>query len=617
MSFTNTGGGDHEGADWVPSDTTIIGGVHYNIGTFLVSEGYTLHLEDDNELEIYADTITIPGTIDGDGHSTSGSGNGGAGGADSAGAGGGGGAGYGAAGGAGGAGTFGAAGSAGSQYGTTDTTIISLGSKGGVGGTNSGGYGAGGNGGGSIILSGNTISIIGIISLDGSNGANTGSGGGGGGGSGGGLLIVGGDVFFWGDYTATGGNGGNTTNAEGDGGGGGGAGGRCKIIYRTINIAGGTFTLTAGTGGTSSDANAGSNGNAGNHTDTEIKCNSTYAMGQTFTPDTAIAGKFYLSEIRLWVMAVTTSGKVFTMTVYDDSAKGTTYGSITLTISSTGEKVFAFEPWIELPDTLDKYYLEVTTPDGDVDFGTEGNEPLSGEDMYFKVVLVERFSMYIRVFGLVPVDSPIIYNIVDTDVKCEVANEMLAGAIHRINVDGTGTFQYSDDFSTAKYGQDAITAGTVTYDSGNNEVDIAASSSIYWRCDCKYPVTGIPVFTARINITAGTPTIKMAADSGGSPDTWYDITTAIVDDVSTEYELDSSSLSLKGDTVFYVKIDCGAGVTASVKSIQVDADMVTIDAEHPVITTGGAASTFRCDQNADSGVSCTVALYYRDRSWPA
>lgn len=617
VAWTNTGGGNHEGSDWVPSDTTIIGGVHYNIGTFLNTTGYTLHLEDDNELEIYADVITITGDIDGNGHSTSGSGNGSAGGADSAGAGGGGGAAYGANGGAGGAGTYGAGGGAGSQYGTTDTTIISLGSKGGSGGLNSGASGAGGNGGGSIILSGNTVTVTGIISCNGAVGGNTSSGGGGGGGSGGGLLIVGGAVTFSGTYSGTGGNGGATTNAEGDGGGGGGAGGRVKILYRTINISGGTFTVTAGTGGNSSHATNGVNGNAGNHTDTEIKCNSTYAMGQTFTPDTAITGKFYLSEIRLWVMAVTTSGKVFTMTVYDDSAKGTNYGSTTLTISSTGEKVFEFDPWIELPDAHDQYYLEVTTPDGDVDFGTEGNEPLSGEDMYFRVVLVERFSMYVRVFGLIPVDSPIIYNTAYSAVKCEVANEMLVGAIHRINVDGTGTFLYSDDFSTAKYGQDTTVAGTVTYDSGNNEVDIAASSSMYWRCDCKYPITGIPVFTARINITAGTPTIKIAADSGGSPDTWYDITTAIVDDVSTEYELDSSSLSLKGKTVFYVKVDCGAGVTASVKSIQADANMVTIDAEHPSITTGGAASTIRCDQNADSGVCCTVALYYRGRSWPA
>lgn len=618
MSFTNTGGGDHEGADWTPVDTTIIGGVHYNIGTFLVTTGYTLHLEDNNELEIYADTITVTGDIDGDGHSTTGSGDGGVGGDDSSGAGGGGGAGYAGAGGAGGAGTFGAAGSAGSAYGTTDTAIISLGSKGGNGGVNNTAYGLGGNGGGSIYLSGNSVIVSGIVSLNGVDGQNTSLGGGGGGGSGGGLLIVGGAVTFTGTYSGIGGNGGSTTNPEGDGGGGGGSGGRCKIIYRTLSLTGPTFTLTAGTGGTSSHATNGSNGSVGNHTDTEVKCNSTYAMGQTFTPDSVNTGKLYISEIRLWAMAVTVSGKVFTMTVYDDSAKGTNYGNATLTISSTGEKVFAFGPWIVLPDAHDQYYFEVTTPDGDVDFGTEGNEPLSGEDMYFKGVLVEWFSMYVRVFGLIPVDSPSVYNTADTTVKCDVANLMLVGAIHKIFVDGTGTFQYSDDFSTAKFGPDTTIAGTVTYDATNDEVDIAASSSMYWKCDTKYPPSGVPTFEARINVTAGTPTIKIAADSGGSPDTWYDIDTAIEDDVLTVYALDNAAnLSIKKTgTPFYVKIDCGAGVTTSVKSIKIDANFDTIDVEHLKISHTGV-STFRCDQESSSGMDCDVTLSYRNRSWPA
>lgn len=612
MSFTNTGGGDHEGADWTPADTTIIGGVHYNIGTFLVTTGYTLHLEDDNELEVYANIITVTGDIDGNGHSNSGSGNGGNGGDNSSGAGGGGGGGYGAAGGAGGAGTWGAAGSAGAQFGTTDTTIISLGSKGGNGGINSSSSTPGGAGGGSIYLSGNTVSVTGTVSLNGLNGAGGSSGGGGGGGSGGGLLIVGGAIVFSGTYNATGGTGGSTTNTEGDGGGGGGAGGRIKIIYRTINVAGATFTLTAGNKGTSSHATDGNDGNAGDHTDTEIKCDSTYAMGQTFTPETTIAGKFYVSEIRLWAMAVSVSGKVFTITVYDDSGKGTTYGSATLTISTTDEKAFEFEPWIELPDATSQYYLEVTTPDGDVDFGTYGNEPLPGEDLYFKVVLVERHSMYVKVFGLIPVESPQVYNIADTTVKCDVANEMLVGAVHRINADGVGTVSYNDDLSTGKYNVDAVASLNCTYDSINNELDIADDGYIYWKCDAKGVISGIPTLTSRINITTGTPTIQISKDAA----TWYDITTAIVDDVETVYELDTSSLSLKGETLFYWRYDCvkAAAAACSVKSFELDVAMHTIDFEHPKVSESGV-STFRCDQDATSGMACEVSLIYRDRSW--
>ena len=86
--------------------------------------------------------------------------------------------------------------------------------------------------------------------------------------------------------------------------------------------------------------------------------------------------------------------------------------------------------------------------------------------------------------------------------------------------------------------------------------------------------------------------------------------------MSTKYELNNAtSLHLKGLTTFYVKIDCGAGITASVKAIQIDAGLVTIDAEHPIIDTGTVASTFRLDQAATSGIYCVCSIKYKDRSW--
>ena len=210
--------------------------------------------------------------------------------------------------------------------------------------------------------------------------------------------------------------------------------------------------------------------------------------------------------------------------------------------------------------------------------------------------------------------SPAIYNTSDSTIQCQFGT-ILDGAIHEVYADGTGTIQYSDDFTTGKYKYDALDILNITHDTIDDEIDIADDGYIYWLIDTKGPVTGIPILTAQINITTGTPTIQISTDAS----TWYDITTAIVDDVDTVYELDSSSLHLKGQTSFYWRIDCvkAGAATCSVKSFELDINIVTIDFEHPKITAGGAASTFRCDQDASSGMNCTVALIYRDRSWPA
>ena len=205
-----------------------------------------------------------------------------------------------------------------------------------------------------------------------------------------------------------------------------------------------------------------------------------------------------------------------------------------------------------------------------------------------------------------------VYNTANTSVKSSVANQILRGAVHRINIDGTGTVEFDDDFTTDKYLLTNDGIKNVTHDTGNDELDIADDGYIYWKCDTKYVVTGIPTLTSRINITSGTPTIQIS--SNGS--TWYDITTAIVDDVETVYDLDSSSLHLKGLTEFYWRYDCvkAAAATCSLKTFELDVNTVTIDVEHPKISESGV-STIRCDQDASSGMACVIALIYRHRSW--
>lgn len=210
-----------------------------------------------------------------------------------------------------------------------------------------------------------------------------------------------------------------------------------------------------------------------------------------------------------------------------------------------------------------------------------------------------------------------VFNTADEDTVCSVANEIYPDMVVRINANGTGYIDYNDDFTDEKYLDALYDSDGLTYDGVNDELDIADDGYIIFEIDTKYPVTGIPTLTAQIDITAGTPTIQVALDNNGAPGTWYDIDTAIVDDVSTVYNLVSGSdVKFANQTKIWFRVDCGGTgtVTCSVKSIALDIDIITIDAQMPVINTGGA-NTFQCDQSTDSSLACTVALIYKDRKW--
>lgn len=225
----------------------------------------------------------------------------------------------------------------------------------------------------------------------------------------------------------------------------------------------------------------------------------------------------------------------------------------------------------------------------------------------------QTHDIYFKIKAKQGCKSPQIYNTADSTIKCNVANDIINTAIHRINVDGTGTINYDDDITTDKYYYSSIFSG-VTYNDSNNELDIADDGYIYWKKDTKLPIEGIPTLTSRINITSGIPTIQISIDAS----TWYNIDTAIVDNVETVYPLDSDgNLSLAGKTIFYFRIDCvkAAAATCSIKYFELDINIHTIYAKNPKITKGSSASTFRIDQDSDSGMACIVALIYRDKWW--
>lgn len=350
----NSSGTDHSGADWAPADTSDISGRHYNISTFTITNGFTVNIDTGIELEVFADTIHVYGTLDGDGHGGAGVGNGGVGGSDSSGAGGGGGAGYGGAGSIGKSGSFGSGGSAGPSFGDTTTKIISLGSTGGNGGTNSGGYGIGGLGGASVLLYGDNVIISGTISCNGVAGTVPGQGGGGGGGSGGGILIVGIDLEVTGTLSVDGGYGGNS-GSDGDGAGGGGGAGRIKLVNSTsINTTGITTSITGGIGGTGTTGVAG-NGNVG-----------TYNIYSTSPPSTPTVitpinnSDIGSTPVTLNVTATDTDGDTIDYYYYGDTVDGSTYlsnsssfygwsiGSNTYLWKARAHDGFMYSPYISI-----------------------------------------------------------------------------------------------------------------------------------------------------------------------------------------------------------------------------------------------------------------------------
>ena len=586
MTWTNTGGGDHDNDDWVPADTLTISGVHTNIGTFTVTNGYTINLSAGTVCEINASTISVIGIINGNAKGGVGSGGG-----SSEGGGGGGYGGTGATG-------QGPGGGGGGPRGNATLPNILMGGNGGV--TND--HTTVGIGGGAIILRAHDISITGTLNFNGSDGSAgpddcTGAG------SGGGILIIGLDVTLSGTFNMNGASG-----MHGSSWGGAGGGGRMKVFAQTLDTSGITHSEAAGPG-YNAGAVAAAAGTYNTYTSMG-QCTSSYAFGQTIQIDSLNS---MISSITLNVRT-STSTDDFTLKVWDSISKSIEYVTKTENISSTGIVEFTFTTPIRL-DSDTSYYIEVN-PDaaGDCVFDVYGaQDPYANGSYYYNLIEIDEMDSYIIVDGYIGIKSAAVYNISDTTVKSQICNEMLIGASYTINTDGTGTLEYTDDFTSIKYLADYNTIAAVTHDDGNDELDIADSGYITYLIDTKYPVNGIPQLTATIDITTGTPTVQIS--SNGS--TWYDIDTAIVDDTSTVYPLDNvNNLLLDQLTSFYLRFDCcGAGTnTMSIKTFTLNLNITTIDAENFYINTG-ASNTIRCDQATDSGMNCIILLTYRDRAW--
>ena len=605
MSWTNTGGGDHGGDDWTLSVNTNVSGVHYNIGTFKVNTSCDAILVQGAVFEVHAESIDIDGRVYGAARGYlgfSGSSNGeGTGGGEygnvTTGAGGGG---YGGDGGDG----YNNADSGGITYGGPTTTRALMGSGGGGSGSLNA---TGGNGGGCVRFYCDDIDVAatGIIIMDGETGEESG-GYYSGGGSGGGIYIVCNTCTFQSGSSITANGGAGPVNYDDSEGGGVGGGGRIKICYYGTYINNGTVTASKGTGAFNTGASDG--------TVQSFKaayCNSTYSVGQTFK--TTASYESYISSVILYANSVLVSGD-FTLKIWDSTSKTSELASKTITISSTGEKTFEFSSPVLL-DADTTYYLELN-PDstGEIQVAVDAYSAELQGTLYYGGYIHTGFDIYMILTGLGHVSDPVVYNTADPTVKCYIANEMLVGAVHRINADGTGSLTYADDFTTVKYTADKHDLSGVSHDTTDDELDIADGGYIEYYFDCRYPITSIPTLTGTFNITSGTPTIQISADGA----TWYDIDTAIVDGVETVYELDNATnLNLKNAlTAFYLRFDCtGADTnTVSVIDFEVNVEFVTIDSETPLVRVG-ETNTFRCDVDTASALDFELDIIFRDRKW--
>jgi hypothetical protein len=207
----------------------------------------------------------------------------------------------------------------------------------------------------------------------------------------------------------------------------------------------------------------------------------------------------------------------------------------------------------------------------------------------------------------------VLYNTADTTTKLDMCNRLQLDQTLLLNTDGSGTYESIGHFDTSAYIQEAFLYTGLTYSTGY--ITVGADGYIIYDFDVKYPVIGIPTFTAMLSSFTGTPKVQIATDLAGAPDTFYDITDSLVDGTLTEYDLDSTSLSLAGSTRFYVKILAETSESISISSFTLNANINPSAASFPEIAGSGATNSFRCDQDTTSEMDCSISLIYSERRY--
>jgi hypothetical protein len=326
----------------------------------------------------------------------------------------------------------------------------------------------------------------------------------------------------------------------------------------------------------------------------------TYVLKETHTFDAKPGRSWHLTRIGAWLQP------------YGDYY-GRCYMQIRASINGGAETVLA---------TYDEGHATHPAPwvfhETDLDISTAANESLvlkyymrssSDWDAYTRYYEYDVEEMRANACEGVQ-----LYNTADTTTKLDMCNRLPADATLRLNTDGTGEAEWIGHFSTSAYIQEAFLYEGITY--ASETITVGADGYIIYDFDTKYPIVGIPTFTALLSNFTGTPKVQIAKDLAGAPDVWYDIDDTLVDGTLTVYDLDNAtSLQLAGATRFYVKIIAETGESIDIESFTMNADINPSAASFPEIAGNGATNVFRCDQDTTSEMDCSISLIYSERRY--
>jgi hypothetical protein len=202
-----------------------------------------------------------------------------------------------------------------------------------------------------------------------------------------------------------------------------------------------------------------------------------------------------------------------------------------------------------------------------------------------------------------------VYNADDPLNVLEMCNLLPFGCKLRINSDYSGFFEQFDTLLDDSYKSVVIAKSGDTYDAATRSLTLGVGGYLTYKFDVKYPVTGIPFI--QLFTVSGIPQVSISVDNVN----WYNIdgnTSTDVTNTAVYRELENNvSLSLEGETLYYVKITPKAAETLTLGSIFNHADLVTIDALRPKIFATGQPNAF-VGVLTGNPVKCTARFHDRN-----
>lgn len=206
-----------------------------------------------------------------------------------------------------------------------------------------------------------------------------------------------------------------------------------------------------------------------------------------------------------------------------------------------------------------------------------------------------------------------IYNQKDPLTKLHVCNKLSPGSTMEICADGTGSFRYTENLTDITYQNVVYSRSGDTHNKPLKLLQLTAAGTVVYKFDTRYPITGIPYLM--LDVYSGIPQVYIAPDNNGSPGSYYLVDDNPLTDQSGKtisISLDNAAnLSLKGNSLFYLKITTPVGAPVTVSSLFMYADLITMDAQHPkIFVNNNQPNTFIVEMPTQTALE--VSLQYRD-----